>query len=71
MALDRTTSQVLFDNGIHKCISFTSLVKGEGVQANQFLILNNERAAVLDPVGWYIAMQKLLLLSCGHVSYHI
>ena len=51
MALDRTTSQVLFDNGIHKCISFTSLVKGEGVQANQFLILDNERAAVLDPCG--------------------
>ena len=51
MALDRTTSQVLFDNGTHKCISFTSLVKGEGVQANQFLILNNGRAAVLDPGG--------------------
>ena len=41
------TSQVLFDNGTHKCISFTSLVKGEGVQANQFLILDNERAALM------------------------
>lgn len=51
MALDRTTSQVLFDNGTHKCISFTSLVKGEGVQANQFLILDHDRAAVLDPGG--------------------
>lgn len=51
MATDRTTSQVLFDNGTHKCISFTSLVKGEGVQANQFLILDHERAAVLDPGG--------------------
>ena len=51
MAFDRTTSQVLFDNGTHKCISFTSLAKGEGVQANQFLILDNERAAVLDPGG--------------------
>lgn len=49
MALDRTTSQVLFDNGTHKCISFTSLIKGEGVQANQFLIVNNNRAAVFDP----------------------
>ncbi len=48
-ALDRTTSQVLFDNGTHKCISFTSLIKGEGVQANQFLIVNNNRAAVFDP----------------------
>ncbi|RJL69041.1 oxygen-binding di-iron domain-containing protein [Acinetobacter radioresistens] len=51
MSLDRTTSQVLFDNGTHKCISFTSLVKGEGVQANQFLIIDHERAAVLDPGG--------------------
>ncbi|ENW29149.1 MBL fold metallo-hydrolase [Acinetobacter lwoffii] len=51
MAFERTTSQVLFDNGTHKCISFTSLVKGEGVQANQFLIIDHERAAVLDPGG--------------------
>ena len=51
MAFDRTTSQVLFDNGTHKCISFTSLVKGEGVQANQFLIVNGKSAAVLDPGG--------------------
>ncbi|SPL68910.1 oxygen-binding di-iron domain-containing protein [Acinetobacter stercoris] len=51
MAVDRTTSQVLFDNGTHKCISFTSLVKGEGVQANQFLIIDHGRAAVLDPGG--------------------
>ncbi len=51
MAFERTTSQVLYDDGTHKCISFTSLVKGEGVQANQFLIIDNERAAVLDPGG--------------------
>ena len=41
MAFDRTTSQVLYDDGTHKCISFTSLVKGEGVQANQFLIIES------------------------------
>ena len=51
MAFECTTSQVLYDDGTHKCISFTSLVKGEGVQANQFLIIDNERAAVLDPGG--------------------
>lgn len=51
MAFERTTSQILFDNGSHKCISFTSLVKGEGIQANQFLIIDNKRAAVLDPGG--------------------
>lgn len=42
---------VLFDNGEHKCISFTSLVHGEGVQANQFLIIHKGRAAILDPGG--------------------
>ena len=30
---------------------FYQLGKGEGVQANQFLIIDNERAAVLDPGG--------------------
>lgn len=39
MRFKKTTSQILFDNGIHKCISFTSLIKGEGIQANQFLII--------------------------------
>lgn len=51
MAFERTTSQVLFDNGVHKCISFNSLVKGEGIQANQFLIVDHGRAAVIDPGG--------------------
>ena len=51
MSFERTTSQILFDNGTHKCISFTSLVKGEGIQANQFLIIDHDRAAVLDPGG--------------------
>jgi len=44
-------SQVLFENANHKCVSFSSLVKGEGVQANQFLIIHNGRAAVIDPGG--------------------
>lgn len=51
MALDRTSSRVLYDDGRHKCIAFTSLVKGEGVQANQFLIIHDKHAAVLDPGG--------------------
>ena len=46
-----STSQVLFDNGLHKCVSFTHLVKGDGVQANQFLIIHGDRAAVIDPGG--------------------
>ncbi len=49
MGFEKTTSQILFYNGVHKCISFTSLVKGEVIQANQFLIIYHERAAVIDP----------------------
>jgi len=53
----------LYDDGNHKCIVFPDLVvcegneeKGEGavcdsVQANQFLIVNNEHAALIDPGG--------------------
>ena len=51
MTVERTTSQVLFDRDGHQCIRFSSLVKGEGVQANQFLIVDNQRAAVIDPGG--------------------
>lgn len=41
----------LYDDGAHKCISFGDLVKGEGVQANQFLIVNGDDAMLLDPGG--------------------
>ncbi|KGT46270.1 MULTISPECIES: MBL fold metallo-hydrolase [Acinetobacter] len=48
---NKTSSYILFDNGEHKCIVFTSLVKGEGIQANQFLIINDREGAVIDPGG--------------------
>lgn len=51
MSTQKTTSHVLFDNGTHKCVAFTNFVKGEGIQANQFLIIDHDRAAVLDPGG--------------------
>jgi len=51
----------LYDDGHHKCIAFNDLVsddKGgaqngddDTVQANQFLIVNNEHAALIDPGG--------------------
>jgi flavorubredoxin len=53
----------LFDDGSHKCIAFSDLVVCDGdkedkgaktcdsVQANQFLIVNNEHAALIDPGG--------------------
>jgi flavorubredoxin len=42
---------VLFDNGTHQCLCFDNLVTGEGVQTNQFLIVDNEQYMLLDPGG--------------------
>ncbi len=44
-------STELFNDGSHQCIVFSDLVQGEGVQSNQFLILDNEQSIVLDPGG--------------------
>jgi len=42
---------VLFDNGSHKCLMFDDLVSGDGVQSNQFLIVDHEQYLLLDPGG--------------------
>ncbi|GAA3566457.1 MBL fold metallo-hydrolase [Marinobacter xestospongiae] len=42
---------VLFDNGHHKCLMFDSLVVGEGVQSNQFLLVDGKHEALIDPGG--------------------
>lgn len=41
----------LFNDGNHRCYAYSDLVKGEAVQANQFLIVDNEQVMVLDPGG--------------------
>lgn len=41
----------LFDNGHHKVMAFTDLVTGDGVQANQFLIIHGDHCALIDPGG--------------------
>ena len=41
----------LFNDGSHRCIAFSDLVPGHGVQSNQFLIIDNEQSIVLDPGG--------------------
>jgi len=42
----------LFNNGNHICLVFRDLVAGdEAVQANQFLVYDNEHAALIDPGG--------------------
>lgn len=45
-------AQELFNNGEHICVAFRDLVSSEeAVQANQFLIFDNNHAALLDPGG--------------------
>lgn len=42
---------VLYKDDQHECLMFPELVKGDGIQANQFLVNNNGHAAVLEPGG--------------------
>ncbi|SDI31896.1 Metallo-beta-lactamase superfamily protein [Pseudomonas delhiensis] len=42
---------VLFDNGTHQCLCFDDLVTGDGVQSNQFLIVDHGQYLLLDPGG--------------------
>ena len=41
----------LYSDGTHSCLSFDDLVTGDGIQANQFLIIHGEHTALLDPGG--------------------
>jgi flavorubredoxin len=41
----------LYYDGEHGCFAFTDLVTGEGVQSNQFLIVDHHHAALIDPGG--------------------
>lgn len=44
-------AHILFKQAGHECIQFSELVTGEGIQSNQFLLINNGRAALIDPGG--------------------
>jgi len=41
----------LYNDGVHKCIAFYDLVSGDGVQCNQFLVVNGKHSAIIDPGG--------------------
>ena len=69
----------LYDDGNHKCIIFPDLVtceeaeeQGEGascdsVQSNQFLIVHNEHAALIDP-GGNLTYSRLFLAISDYVA---
>ena len=69
----------LYKSSNHRCIAFNDLVRGEdGVQANQFLILNGEHSALIDPggallytpvslaVGRYVPLKSLSWILASH-----
>jgi flavorubredoxin len=41
----------LYDDGTHKCVVFYNLVPEENVLANQFLVIDGNHAAIIDPGG--------------------
>ncbi len=44
-------AKTLFEKGQHRVIGYNGLVKGHGVQANQFVIRNGDTEILLDPGG--------------------
>ena len=44
-------SQILFESENHKVVVFNDLVTGDGIQANQLVIIHDGHSAVFDPGG--------------------
>lgn len=42
---------ILYDDGHHKCVAFSMPHDNESVPSNQFLIIDGDEAAVIDPGG--------------------
>lgn len=57
----------LYDEGGHRCLMFTDLADegGEAVQANQFLIVDGDTGALIDP-GGNLAYSELYLAMTQH-----
>ena len=41
----------LYNDGTHKCFSYEDIVGSQGVQSNQFLVVDDGHAALIDPGG--------------------
>ncbi len=41
----------IYNKNGHICVCFNDLVEGEGIQSNQFLVIDDEHAALIDPGG--------------------
>ncbi len=73
-------SQEIYNDGSHVCVAFRDLVTGEAIQANQYLIVDNDHAALIDPggepsyprlfmaVGDYVNLHKLDHIIISHLD---
>jgi flavorubredoxin len=62
------TTTVLYQDDTHQCLAFHDLVRGEqGIHANQFLVLDGEESALIDPGGALLYV-PLSLAVCRHVQ---
>lgn len=57
----------LYNDGTHACIAFEDLVAGQGVQSNQFLIVDDHHVALLDP-GGELTYSRLFLEVGKHIN---
>ena len=48
---NKQEAMVLYADDDHECLMFPELVSGDGIQANQFMITDHGRSAVLEPGG--------------------
>ena len=53
----------LYNRGNHICVAFRDLVTGDAVQANQFLLIDGEHAAIIDPGGELTYSRLFMALS--------
>ncbi len=60
---------VLFEQGSHQCLMFSDLDGGEGVQSNQFLLVNGSTGAIIDP-GGNLAYNALVVGMQRHFPAH-
>ncbi|MBQ0961200.1 FprA family A-type flavoprotein [Ideonella sp. 4Y11] len=62
----------LYQHGSHKCLMFTDLADdhaAEAVQSNQFLVVNDDTGAIIDP-GGNLAYSELYLTMTQHFPPH-
>ena len=61
-------TSVLYQDDTHQCLAFHDLVRGEqGIHANQFLVLDGEESALIDP-GGALLYAPLSLAVCRYVQ---